>query len=376
MKRSQKPATTVADVVQVMETIAPPDLAQPWDNTGLLAGDTAAACRRILLCVDLTPPVLAEAMAWACDLIVAYHPLLLKPVNRLSAAAEGPESVLFRAIAADIAVYCPHTALDAAPGGTNDVLAGMCGLTEVEPFEYTTAGPRQSKVVTFVPHEQADRVAGAMFAAGAGRIGDYAMCSYRLRGRGTFFGLAGTDPRVGRKGRLEQVEETRLEVITADSRLPEVINALLSAHPYEEPAYDIYPLSPPPGFGIGRVGTLPTGTTLAGLARRLKRACGSGRVELVGRAATAVRRAAVCVGSAGLLPFEKPRSADCDVVVTGEMRHHDALTLLRNGRTAILLGHWESERPILSVLGSRLEEALRGVRVAVSRKDASPFTLL
>ncbi len=373
MKRSPKPAATVADLVEAMETMAPANLAQPWDNTGLLAGDPSAACRRILLCIDLTPPVLAEAMAGACDLVVAYHPLLFKPVSRLSAGAEGPESILFRAVAADLAVYCPHTALDAAPGGTNDVLAGMCGLTEVEPFEYTATGPGQSKVVTFVPHEQADRVAEAMFAAGAGRIGDYAMCSYRLRGRGTFFGMAGTDPKVGRKGRLEQVEETRLEVVTPDSRLPEVINALLSAHPYEEPAYDIYPLRPPPGFGIGRVGMLPAGTTLAGLARRLKRACGSGRVEIVGRPDTAVRRAAVCAGSAGRLPFEKPRSADCDVVVTGELRHHDALALLRNGRSAVLLGHWESERPVLSFLAERLRAALRGVRVAVSRKDASPF---
>ena len=212
-----------------------------------------------------------------------------------------------------------------------------------------------------------------MFAAGAGRIGDYEQCSYRLAGEGTFFGTEGTDPKVGRRGRLEKVSEIRLEMIAANHRLPEVIDALLSHHPYEEPAYDIYPLSDTPSFGIGRVGELPPRTTLASLARGLKKLTRSKVAMMIGVGKTPLRRAAVCVGSAGMLPFDRPRSTDCDVIVTGEIRHHDALSLLRMGRTAIALGRWESERPVLPVLARRLVGRLCGVSVRVSAVDRPPL---
>jgi hypothetical protein len=215
-----------------------------------------------------------------------------------------------------------------------------------------------------------------MFAAGAGRIGDYEQCSFRLPGTGTFFGTESTNPRVGRKGRLEQVDEVRLEMIAPTAKLPEVIAALRRAHPYEEPAFDIYPLTPEPVRGIGRVGRLPAGTSLARLARQLKRATASEVMTVVGSPAARLKRAAVCVGAAGRLPLEKPRSADCDVIVTGEIRHHDALTLLRRGVCAIALGHWESEHPALKALAKRIQEELPAVKLSLSRADAPPFTRL
>ena len=363
----------VGDVEKVLNELAPPSLAQSWDNVGLLAGDRKSVCKKVLLCIDLTPAVLDEAIAGRCEFVFAYHPPIFRPIGRLVADAEGTESIVHRAIAAGVAVYSSHTALDAAPGGTNDVLAALCGLGEVGPFEYVTAGRPQCKVTTFVPEAHLEQVAQALFAAGAGRIGDYEQCSYRLRGEGTFFGTEGTHPRIGRKGRLERVSEVRLEMVAPQDRLAEVVAALRRSHPYEEPAFDVYPLLGEPVRGIGRVGTLPAGTTLGGLYARLVRATGSKVAVRVGAAGTRVRQAAVCAGAAGRLPFEKARAATCDVIVTGEIRHHDALAILRNGKTAIALGHWESERPVLEPLGRRLKKQLPALRVKVSRADTGPL---
>jgi dinuclear metal center YbgI/SA1388 family protein len=373
MAKTVNRRVTVGAVAEALDRIAPPALAQSWDNVGLLVGDRKAACRRVLLCIDLTPTVLDEAITGRFALMVSYHPPLFKPISRILADSDGTDSLIHKAIAAGLALYSPHTALDAAEGGTNDVLAGLCGLKDVGPFEFVSAGQREFKVVTFVPFAQLEKVASAMFAAGAGRIGDYEQCSYRLRGEGTFFGTEGTNPQVGRKGHLERVAETRIEMVCDDRCLPEVIAALRRSHPYEEPAFDIYPLTPAPAVGIGRVGKLPKGTTLGGLAKALRRATKSQVMMTVGAAGAKVRRAAVCAGAAGRLPMEKPRAADCDVIVTGEIRHHDALSILRAGKTAIALGHWESERPALAPLAKRLKEALGSIDTVVSRKDAPPF---
>ena len=370
--KGSRPAI-VSDVEKVLNKLAPPWLAQSWDNVGLLAGDRKAACKKVLLCIDLTSAVLDEAIAARCEFVFAYHPPIFRPISRLVADAEGTEAIVHRAIAAGVAVYSSHTALDAAAGGTNDVLANLCGLREVEPFEYATTGEPLCKVTTFVPEAQLEQVAQALFAAGAGRIGDYEQCSYRLKGEGTFFGTEGTNPRLGRKGRLEKVAEVRLEVVAPQDRLAEVVAALRGSHPYEEPAFDVYPLLGEPVRGIGRVGALPAGTTLGGLLARLVRSTGSKVATRVGAAGTRVRQAAVCAGAAGRLPFEKARAAACDLIVTGEIRHHDALAILRNGKTAIALGHWESERPVLEPLGRRLADQLPKLRVMVSRADTGPI---
>ncbi len=373
MIESKAGAVSVGVVAEALDRIAPPRLAQSWDNVGLIVGDRGAACRRVLMCIDLTPPVLDEAAGKACELVVAYHPPLFRPVQRLLARSGGTEAIVHRAIASGIAIHSPHTALDAAVGGTNDVIAQMCGLVGVEPFEYTSPDPRRYKLVTFVPMGHLEQVAGAMFDAGAGRIGDYEQCSYRLKGEGTFFGTESTRPAVGERGRLERVAETRIEVVVPQRVLPEVTAALRAAHPYEELAFDLYPLAGEPERGIGRVGQLPAGTTLGNLARSLRRSARSRVLTIVGTSGTRIKRAAVCVGAAGRLPMERPRSADADVIVTGEIRHHDALAILRQGKTAIALGHWESERPVLAPLAKRLSSEVRGITTTVSRRDTSPF---
>lgn len=374
--RGKTNEVSVADCVAVLDVMAPPRLAQSWDNVGLLAGDGAGRCRRVLLCIDMTAAVVDEAIQGKCDLIVSYHPPLFRPVGRLLADSGGTDALVFRAIAAGIGIYSSHTALDAAEGGTNDCMANLCGLADPEPFEHTMPGTWSYKLAVFVPEPDAERLASALFAAGAGRIGDYEQCSFRLRGEGTFFGNESTNPQVGSKCQLERVAEVKIETVVLPDRLAEVVAALRANHPYEEPAFDIYPLSIEPQVGIGRVGNLPAPIALQSLARRLRKATGSKVVSLVGRGDAKVQRVAVCVGAAGRLPLEKKRSASCDVIVTGEIRHHDALTILRQGKTAIALGHWESERPVLPIVAERLRTALKQVDVQISQQDRPPFVPL
>ncbi len=355
-----------------MERLAPTRLAQSWDNVGLLAGDKAAAFASVLCCIDLTPAVVSESISGKYGMVVAYHPPLFKPVTRLRPDSGGAESALFRCIAAGIAVYSPHTALDAAAGGTNDALAELCGMVQPQPLQYSESDRRRFKLVTFVPQRNLDEVGGALFQAGAGIIGNYTHCSYRLMGLGTFMGNEAATPTVGRRGRLEQVEEVRIEMMVSASRLPGVVAALRKAHPYEEPAFDIYPLSTPPEVGMGRQGRLAKATTLGALAKRLKKSLGVKHVQIVGEATQEVQRAIVVAGSAGALPFDgKPDERT--VVVTGEIRHHDALSYRRAGCGAIALGHWTSERPVLASLAARLAELLPNAKVDVSKSDCEPF---
>jgi len=362
----------LSEVCAILERIAPLRLAQSWDNVGLLAGDERAAVRRVLLCIDLTHGVVQEAVARRVELVVAYHPPIFRPITRVLGHSGGTDAHVFRCVAAGIAVYSPHTALDAAEGGTNDVLAGLCGARETQPIEHHSGESSQCKVVVFVPQDSADRVAAAMFEAGAGRIGDYEQCSFRLAGEGTFRGSEGTHPTVGQAGRFERVAELRIECVTPQAALPAVVRAIRGSHPYEEPAFDIYPLTAEPAGGIGRVGRLPRPTTLGALARRLKRTTPATCVQLVGETARSISRVVVCAGAAGSLPFKLPLQPD-DAIVTGEIRHHDALTIRRAGCAAIALGHWASERPVLAPLAARLAEALPHVKAEVADHDREPF---
>lgn len=373
MRKHQKTSATVARLCEVMESLAPTGLAQSWDNVGLLAGDGQAPANRVLACIDLTSAVVDEAVSGKADLILTYHPPIFKPISSLRADSNGPDAAVYRCIRNGIAIYATHTALDAADGGTNDVLASLCGIKITRPIEYVDRpGPSECKLVVTVSPRAVERVSNALFEAGAGHIGDYSRCSYRIAGEGTFFGGESTRPAVGAQGRMEHVEETRLEVVVESGVLPAVVAAMIKAHPYEEPAFDIYPLKPRPVRGIGRYGRLTRPTLLHKLARKLKRDTGAATVQSVGPPDRTIDRAVVVAGAAGSLPFRIPLTPN-DVIITGEIRHHDALAIQRLGCTAIALGHWASERPVLNSLADRLRHALPGVSVDLSAADLDPF---
>ncbi len=360
---------TVTDLVLAMEAIAPTRLAAAWDNVGLLVGDAAGPLSRILLTIDCTREVVDEALSERCEAVVAYHPIVFDAQKRFLAG-----SAAYALARAGIAAYCPHTALDVAEGGTNDVLADALAMTHRGPLRPMAPAGSELKLVTFVPPEHEDNVRRALFAAGAGRIGRYSSCSFRVAGTGTFFGQLGTDPAVGSAGRLEDVSELRLETRVPLARVDAIVRALRESHPYEEPAFDLVRLAEDSGgLGFGRIGVVETAPA-AFHVQRVKEALGIDRVLAVGDLGREVSRAAVCAGSGGEFVGDAVASG-AHLLLTGELRHHDALRAKAAGMVVIGVLHSVSERGALRTLAHRLRVRLPSVSVLQSRADGDPFVI-
>ncbi|HEX2568642.1 MAG TPA: Nif3-like dinuclear metal center hexameric protein [Polyangia bacterium] len=358
----------LADVIKVLEALAPTRFAEEWDNVGLLAGDPEQPISRALLTIDYTRAVADEAERQGCELVVSYHPPLFRPVKRLLAS-----DLVYQAVRRGRALYSPHTALDVAPGGTNDVLADALGLAERQALRPGKTGETQFKLVTFLPEEHVERLSAALFAAGAGRIGNYSACSFRSPGMGTFFGEAGANPVLGQAGRLEFASELRVETVVPIARLHAVLAALRANHPYEEPAFDLVRLAEPPrpGVGMGRIGTLP-GVPRPVLFERIRAALQVRHLLVAGPTEGEVRRAAVCAGACGDL-LGDALAQRADLYLTGELRHHDALRAAEAGMTVVCVLHSNSERRTLTQLAARLGERLPGLAIHVSEMDRDPF---
>jgi dinuclear metal center YbgI/SA1388 family protein len=362
----------LSEILSVLESIAPLACAESWDNVGLLAGDPAQNIRRVVLTIDYTPAVAEEAGKLDCDLVVAYHPPLFSAVKRIT--ANGPSSLIHDAIRRGVAIYSPHTAWDAAPGGTNDLLADAAGLNDRVPLREIPAASTDLKLVTFVPESHVQPVSDALFRAGGGRIGNYSSCSFRTAGTGTFFGEAGANPSVGQKGRLETQPEVRLEIILPRRHMQAAIAALRQTHPYEEPAFDLLALTAPGScIGQGRIGNLPAPAQTQDLIAKLKTELGLTTLLVAGERNRPIQRIAVCAGSGGEL-LGDAIAAKADLYLTGELRHHDALKAVHAGLTAICTLHTNSERPSLKRLMSRLQQAAVDMpEVLLSQADADPF---
>jgi dinuclear metal center YbgI/SA1388 family protein len=357
----------LAKIVEALKRIAPVDGAQPWDNVGLIVGDPWCEVTKVLLAVDYTREVAEEAACAGVELVALYHPPIFKPLKRLTS-----ESLVFDAVHRNVALYSLHTALDVADGGTNDVLADALGLEDREPLRKEPGKATHVKLVVFVPGADVERVSRAMFDAGAGRIGDYTSCSFRSPGKGTFFGEAGTSPAVGASGRLEEVDELRLETLVPVAKIAAVVLAMRAAHSYEEPAFDVVCLAPPPDSrGLGRIGRVAP-VERAELVDRVKKALGLDRVLVAGPLGGKVERAAVCAGSCGDL-LDDAIGGGAELYLTGELRHHDALRAAEAGLTIVCTLHSASERAVLPRLRARLAERLPGLSILLSEKDRDPF---
>jgi dinuclear metal center YbgI/SA1388 family protein len=365
---------TVSDLIHYLDEFAPPALAAEWDNVGLLLGDRAATVRRVLTCLTVTPESAAEAVEREAQLIVTHHPILFRAVKRLTTGTAEGRSML-SLIRAGVAVYSPHTAFDNTRGGINDALAHKLGLTDVTPLR-RSEGVRQCKVVAFVPDKDLGRVSDSLFAAGAGNIGEYRECSYRLAGTGTFFGTDSTNPTVGEKGRREEVSEWRLEVVCPEPSVETVVSALRRAHSYEEPAYDVYPLRPERSkIGEGRIGCLPQSIPLGDFARSVKEALGARGVQTVGKTETPVQRVALVCGAGGEFLNDAAR-ARADVFLTGEMRFHDFLSAKAQGLALVLPGHYATERFGIEELARKLAQQFPDAEVWASQHESDPVTFV
>jgi dinuclear metal center YbgI/SA1388 family protein len=363
----------IKDIAARIDEMIPLKLAQDWDNVGLLIADPQKDVKNILLTIDVTRDVVAEAKKFKTDLIVSYHPVIWDGLKKIT--AEGPTGVVYDLIRSGIAVFSIHTALDSAVGGVNDGLAEIVGIVDSKPIGDYVANPAGDnyKLVVFVPVESMAKVSNAAFAAGAGAIGNYSHCGFGIEGTGTFLPHEGAKPAIGKKGRLEKVDEIRFETIVPAARLNDVVSAMKKAHPYETPAYDVSKLHDTnTPFGLGRIGEMARPVRIPQIIKRIKKATGTKAVGLVGEQNRLIRRAAVCAGTCGTI-INLVIAAGADLYLTGELKHHQALAAQEAGLTCICLSHTVSERFILKKFAKQLQKQVKTVKINISKKDADPF---
>ncbi len=356
--------STVAEMLSAVDRVAPLGKGASWDPVGLQLGDLDAPAERIAVCHEVTDDVVDAALDGDIDVLVAYHPLLFDATRRI-VAGSGPSGRAFRLLRHGVALVVAHTAADVADGGCADALAGALDLSDIAPF-----GPMWpadgAKVVTFAPAGAVDAIRAAMSGAGAGVIGRYASCSFVLEGTGTFVPGGGAKPVSGRHGVLSAEPEMRIEMIAPASRVDAVVTALVAAHPYDEPAYDVFTTRSNAGF-VGRIGT--TDTTVADLGALIEQRLGSAP-KIAGSGP--VRRVAVVPGSGGMLI--EAAAGVADAIVTGDVSHHRARAGLDRGLAILDPGHVATERPGVANLYAALSaEVLDGDVVDLTGIRVSPW---
>lgn len=361
----------------MLHGLYPPDLAEDWDNVGLHVGDPTAQVSRVLVALDPTEASIEAAQQKDCQALLTHHPLILRPLHNITPSDETGRAIL-AAVRNNLSLISAHTNLDSAKHGLNDWLANRLGLQQCHPL--SEAAVELVKLAVFVPHEHAEAVAEAMFKAGAGHVGNYSHCSFRIAGEGSFRPGEGSQPFIGEVGEDERVEEVRIEAILPRRLSAKVVDKLCRAHPYEEVAFDIYPLhNRLAGAGLGRIGSLSEGTTLAAFADRVKQALGVSSLRRVGEPDQPVRKVAVCGGSGASLLAAADRYG-ADLLVTGDLKYHDARQAQQRGVALLDAGHFATEQLAVAGMAEALtrETQLRGLDVTFVQMEGEqdPFVTL
>jgi dinuclear metal center YbgI/SA1388 family protein len=349
MKR-RNPAR-IQDLIGLIHTDYPPSLAEDWDNVGLQVGDPAASLERVLLALDVTAATLAEAEDLKVQAIVTHHPLIFRPLKNIT-SLDPSSRLVMQAISANIAIIAAHTNLDCGADGLNDWLAARLGINEVLPLK--SGNLPLYKLVVYVPvgHEKA--VEDALFAAGAGTIGTYDHCSFASSGTGRFRPGETSAPFIGSPGQECTPPEIRIETIVSAERVTKVIDKLRKAHPYETPAYDLLLLqNRRDDLGLGRIGRLAQALPLQDYARQIGAALGTDSLRLVGDPQRLISKVACCGGSGASLIFDAQRQG-ADLLVTGDIKYHDARNALDLGLALVDAGHFATEQVMVAGLAKKL----------------------
>ncbi len=346
------------DIINIMNKWAYPILIDEWDNTGFQIGDPNRQVSKILLALDLDREVLEKALEEEAEMIITHHPLIFKPIKSIVYNSY-KEKLIYDIIKNDIVVYNAHTNLDLAKGGVNDTLIDLFGLKNAEPLR-TTHEESLYKFVVFVPKSHANTIRKVLGDEGAGFIGNYSHCTYNVEGIGTFMPLEGTNPFIGEAYNLEEVEEIRIETVVKEADLKKIVNKVIAAHPYEEVAYDIYPLLNKGNIygygGIGNIDRMPLNKFLDIIKEKLD----VDRLMVYGNINRDVERVALCGGSGASFIFDAFKKG-AEVYITGDIKYHDVQYANELGLTLIDAGHYNTEKVILPVIKSYLEKESEGL---------------
>ncbi len=356
-------------ITRTMERLAPLSFQESYDNSGLQLGDPEMEVNGILITLDVTEGVVEEAAELGYNLIISHHPVIFGGLKSITGRT-APERIVARCLREGIAIYSGHTNFDSIPEGVNKAMADRLGLGKLKILE--TRKGLLKKLVVFVPTAQSTQVREAMFEAGAGQIGAYDSCSFNVEGKGTFRGQEGTDPYVGRPGAKHTEPETRVETIVPAHLLNRVVQAMVSAHPYEEVAYDIYPLeNSNPGVGMGMVGEFEVGMDEEVFLNFVKDRFGLSVIRHTALLGRQVKKVALC-GGAGSFLIGKAIASNADVFVTGDLKYHQFFDA--EGKIVLMdIGHFESEQFTRELFYDLLMKNFPKFAIRLSETDTNPI---
>ena len=341
----------IAEVIQLMGELAPARLAEDWDNVGLQVGDASQDVKNILLALDFNQQVLAEAEEKNCQLIITHHPFIFNGIKSINIQNQNSK-LIFELIKNNISLFSAHTNLDIAEAGLNDYLIKKLDVENISILK-TTSSQNYHKLVTFIPEENFEQVRDALYAEGAGKYKNYSHSGFYQQGIGNFKPLADSEPYLGEKGSLNEVEEYRFETIVAPENLDQVIKELLKVHPYEEPAWDLYQMENLKSKkGIGRIADLKSEIKLDSFLDKIKEIYKLDLIRVV-KAKKKINRIALCSGS-GADFIRDAHYQGADLYLTGDVKYHEAQTAEELGMSLVDFGHYGSEKFVKELLFERL----------------------
>lgn len=357
------------ELYSILNEIAPFFLQEEYDNSGLQFGDLDSEITKILLATDITQDTVLEARENNANVMITHHPIMFKPIKSIE---KKKNPALFEAITNSINIISFHTNFDLAENGLNDHFLKILGLKKVKPI--VESREKVYKIVTFVPEEYVDVVRDALFEANCGHIGKYDRCSFLSKGIGTFRPLEGSNPFIGIQNKEEHVNEVRVEVIVRERDLNKALTELKKAHPYEEPAIDVFNTVFHKNYGIGAISILDRPLNLKEFIETFKRLTYTKYVRVIGDINKEINKIAVCTGGCSSLIDSIPE--DVDLFITGDITYHTALTILEKGTTTLDVEHFETEKFFKEALKEKLDRYNLPIDVILSKKERSPFLLL
>lgn len=362
----------ISEIISLIEEVAPIPLQEGYDNAGMQVGDKTREATGALLCIDVTEDVIDEAIQYGINLVISHHPLLFKGLKSITGRSY-IERVVIKAIKNDIAIYSAHTNLDNAIGGVNFKIAEKLQLENVQ-----ILSPQKNsllKMVVFVPTIAVEAVRSAMLNAGAGKFGNYDMCSYNMNGYGTFRACEGANPYCGEIGEVHKEDETRVEVILPNYNKDKVIGAMLKVHPYQEPAYDIIQLENINACaGSGVVGELSEAMNVEDFLKMLKEVFNVGAIKYSPITDEKIKKVALC-GGAGSFLISDAINAKADVFITGEIGYHNFF-MAENKILLVEAGHYETEQYTKDIFCDIITKKIPNFAVRYTTVEQNPINYL
>ena len=367
----------LSDIVGIINKIAPPALAEDWDNAGLQVGDLSNGIERIMVALDPCPEAVDSAIKSSCQLLITHHPLIFKPLKRISTTDETGR-LIHQAIAGRLAIASLHTNYDVTQNGVNDLLAEALGVTGCRPLKISRR-EELVKLTVFVPVTHHDALMDSLLPF-SWLSGNYSDCSFTASGQGTFRPLEGASPYIGKVGERECVDESRFEMLISKADLQPALKAMRKTHPYEEPAFDITPLlNEGQQSGIGRIGYLESSPLLKDFAESVKKSLGTASLRVVGNPEQRISKLALCGGSGASLLHDAAREG-ADLFLTGDIKYHDAREAQALGLSMIDAGHFATERLMVEGLSLQMETELKSrkfeLEVLRCTVESDPFEVI